>query len=975
VELEDEVPGMLQQNGGKLPRPTAIAAGFITVLPVLLFGFAAAAQTADADKPILRIETGMHTAAIHRIAVDAQERFLVSASDDKTARIWDLRTGELLQVLRPPQGEGTEGKLYAVAISPDGSVVAVGGYTGPTAGQIRIYVFDRATGRILIRIDGLPNVVYSLSYSSDGQYLVAAFGGSNGIGVYRADNGKEVFRDKGYGADSNWAEFDRGGRLVTTSDDGNLRLYGPGAEFRLLVKRAAPGGKQPFVARFSPDGSKVAVSFDDSTAVNVLSGRDLVFEYAPDTKPATGSLNAVAWSVDGRILYAGGRYSESGVCRVLSWQETGRGTLRIWPASTNTILYLHGLSGNRVAFATYDPSLGVLQAEGRKVWEHTPDTLDHRDSQANFRLAADGATVDFGYHTLTDSLGWVPHVARFAIGDHRLLLDPALDPSLRQPRTTGLKITNWENSEKPRLDGRDLVLKPFETSRSLAITDTAQNLLLGTDWWLRFYDRQGKERWNVPVPGVAWAVNLTADSRYAVAALGDGTIRWYSIADNGKEVLALFVHKDRKRWVIWTSDGFFDASPGGEDLVGYHLNQGPDHEGQFIKVDQLFKQFYRPDLIAQALKPEGPALIRAALTTIGDIRATLASGLPPELQPLTPAENESDGEFEFGIRVINRGGGTGRVVYRIDGIEIEGRAVDIPGVGTDTVNRRFSLSPGPHRISATVYNARNQIESRPVFVNVNVKSSAARPALYVVAAGVSTYRDNALNDGVKFAAADAAMIASRLKTQGTGLFREVVTYPLTNDQATGDGIRAAVRKVAEKIQPNDVFILYLAGHGAALEGEYHFLPYEVRYTSADALRRQALNQDAIGGLLKLISARKTLVLLDTCSSGAFALGPSRQLGEKAAIDRLGRITGRAVLAASGSEQMAMEGYREHGVFTYALLEGLSQTPPDEQGFIEVSKLADFVEDLVPKITMEKWHYEQFPMRDLKGQTFPIARRP
>ena len=41
----------------------------------------------------------MHTAAIRRIDVDAAERFLVTASHDKTARVWDLANGQLLQVL------------------------------------------------------------------------------------------------------------------------------------------------------------------------------------------------------------------------------------------------------------------------------------------------------------------------------------------------------------------------------------------------------------------------------------------------------------------------------------------------------------------------------------------------------------------------------------------------------------------------------------------------------------------------------------------------------------------------------------------------------------------------------------------------------------------------------------------------------------------------------------------------------------
>src|ERR1035438_855726 len=93
--------------------------------------FAAGVRAADPPSaPYLRIETGIHTAPIRRIDTDAAGRFLVTASEDKTARVWDLQTGNLLKVLRPPQGDGDEGKLYAAAISPDGATVAVGGYPG-----------------------------------------------------------------------------------------------------------------------------------------------------------------------------------------------------------------------------------------------------------------------------------------------------------------------------------------------------------------------------------------------------------------------------------------------------------------------------------------------------------------------------------------------------------------------------------------------------------------------------------------------------------------------------------------------------------------------------------------------------------------------------------------------------------------------------------------------------------------------------
>src|SRR5262245_46091090 len=106
-------------------------ATYVKLLCRLLIGFAPAVATAAEPtlKPLPQLETGMHTAAIRSIATDAAGRWAVTASRDKTARVWEVPSGRLLQVLRPPQNVDMVGQLEAVALSPDGAVVAVGGYT------------------------------------------------------------------------------------------------------------------------------------------------------------------------------------------------------------------------------------------------------------------------------------------------------------------------------------------------------------------------------------------------------------------------------------------------------------------------------------------------------------------------------------------------------------------------------------------------------------------------------------------------------------------------------------------------------------------------------------------------------------------------------------------------------------------------------------------------------------------------------
>src|SRR5215470_17381566 len=114
---------------------------------------------------VLRIETGMHTAPIRAAAADAQGQILATASDDKTLRIWSLPTGEPIQVLRPQIGKGAEGELKAVAVSPDGHFVVAGGWTGFEWEKANsLYIFETATGELVRRIGGLPQVINRLAW-------------------------------------------------------------------------------------------------------------------------------------------------------------------------------------------------------------------------------------------------------------------------------------------------------------------------------------------------------------------------------------------------------------------------------------------------------------------------------------------------------------------------------------------------------------------------------------------------------------------------------------------------------------------------------------------------------------------------------------------------------------------------------------------------------------------------------------------
>ncbi|MFM7361809.1 MAG: WD40 repeat domain-containing protein, partial [Cyanobium sp.] len=348
------------------------------------------------------------------------------------------------------------------------------------------------------------------------------------------------------------------------------------------------------------------------------------------------------------------------------WPAGGGAPQRLPLGLTDTVMDLRPLADGRLVFAGGDPAWGVLDPQLRRTAVYAgPPVLDHRSDQDSptsagfqaFRQAPDGRWLEFRAVSRS-AQGPAAQLVRFDLTQRRLLLPGAAAPGGLAPRSTGLPIEGWQNTTSPTLAGKPLPLEPYERSRSLAISADGSAFALGSEWSVRVFEADGRERWRTSTPGIAWLVNLSADGRFVVAALGDGTIRWYRSSD-GKPALSLYVHPDLQHWILWTPEGFYDASPGGAELFGYHLNHGRNQPGTFITSAQLQQQFFRGDLIARRLAGE-EATIADAVARLGDVRQVLAAGKPPlvtaDPSAGPPLRYLPNGDVEVRFRVVDQGG-------------------------------------------------------------------------------------------------------------------------------------------------------------------------------------------------------------------------------------------------------------------------------------------------------------------------------
>lgn len=587
-------------------------------------GAAAVPSIIPPQEPFLRLEIGEHTDAVRRIAATADGSLVATNSDDKTVRLWHMPDGKPAGILRVPIASGAEGKLYALAMSQDGSVLAASGATGVAwDAAVSLYIFDVKAARLRGRLAKQPNIINGLAYSPDGRYLAAVLGGKVGLRVWETANYKLAFTDTQYGGFGTWVTFAADGRLATAAVDGQIRIYA--ADFKLLQRRAAPGGSMPYSLAFSPDGELLAVGQLKKPAVDILSSHTLKPLYKANMQGiTTGSLSAVAWTGGSTsslsadlVLWAGGTaYQKDGQRLVRRWSNAGRGAWQDTAISRTNINALTEIPQVGLGVVFSDPGWGILNINnGQILLRHTAPIADFRSLYAGrFATSPDGTQIEFG----VDFGGKRPF--RFDTQRRTLQANPPEDSNLKSPLLTANKhqVSNWQDQTKPKLDKRSLKLAPSDISHSAALSQDGQTLVIGGEHNLYLFKKKAQPVVERSTTAPVWAVTVTQDGRTAIAALGDGTLQWYSLLP-GRELelmVSLLMLPDKEIWIAWTPEGFFAHSEnGGQDLVGFHLNAlKPASNPIFANFSQVYPALHRPDLVSAKLTGEPSEQLASAVT-------------------------------------------------------------------------------------------------------------------------------------------------------------------------------------------------------------------------------------------------------------------------------------------------------------------------------------------------------------------------
>ena len=188
-----------------------------------------------------------HDDIVHYVGFAPDGGRLVTASEDQTARVWDLTGQQLLEVRH-------DHRVTHAAFSPDGTRLL----TGSTDDTARL--IDLNSGTTLQVYPHIGNITRSM-FSHDGELVVLA---SDDNTVKGWDSGGDMVFILQHNNPVNHVEFSPDGtRLVTASDDDTGRIWDVSGEELYVIQH----DDDVLHAAYSPDGQRIVTVSRDDTAV------------------------------------------------------------------------------------------------------------------------------------------------------------------------------------------------------------------------------------------------------------------------------------------------------------------------------------------------------------------------------------------------------------------------------------------------------------------------------------------------------------------------------------------------------------------------------------------------------------------------------------------------------------------------------------------------------------------------------------
>ena len=900
-----------------------------------------------------------HTQRVTSVAYSPDSKLLASGSEDRTIKLWKAMSTESHLTLT-----GHTGAVTAVGFSSDGKHVL----SGSEDRSVRIW--DVETGKELGRLKDAGHPVQALAVHPRSPILATA-GKISGARLWQIDTAKNTLL----------ALHDLSGRLdkvysVAVAPDGRTLAVGaghvgvlwhPGSDRQLqfLKKprdKSVKSGEKIDVVAFSSDG-KLLVSSDGGSKdprINLWDASTGNFQ-GQFPHLHTLEISALALSPDGKQLASGG------------WD---RGQLHLWDVGMKTKSRSLPIQNDRVfalAFSPNGKTLASACGDGTTTHLRLWDPVSGKEVQ---RFKPHGGTV-------------------FALAfsaNGRLLATAGSNPAIHIWDTeTGKQLHELGQHGKAVYA---LAFVPDSNSSVLASGGGDGNIRLWNAATGKKLGEPGHHGQTIRALAFAnkgqFLYSASGDGVLSNIDYGDGSIKLREFKDGvlaSPELGTLYSFSDGT-WAVIEPGGRYDGSYAGDvDWLHWNIHNEP------VALNQLKEGYYEPQLLAKLLginketKREVAALENVRLFPHAEIKT-----LDAKKKKLT-------------LELTDQGGGIGRVQVFVNGKEVRSISAKEAGIGPKTASKEITIDLAnvptlrgkKNELRIVTWNAADQLSSRGLVRELEADAAApppAQPELYAIVAGISHYKGPRLN--LNYAAKDAEDFARALTLGGKRFFGadkvHLTLLTTTNHpsavQPTKENLRKAF-EAARRAKPNDIFVVFLAGHGVALtdkdqKDRYCYLTQDATAldtkTYADEKIREAtaVSSEELVQWINQVPALRQVMVLDTCAAGAATekLLERRDVpgSQVRAIEKLKDRTGFHVLMGCAADRVSYEATRyQQGLLTYAVLDGMRGEALDSKEQLDVTRLFQHAARRVPDLAQDIGGIQQPVISSPRGQAFPLGQ--
>ena len=486
-------------------------------------------------------------------------------------------------------------------------------------------------------------------------------------------------------------------------------------------------------------------------------------------------------------------------------------------------------------------------------------------------------------------------------------------------------------------------------------------------------------------------VSVSPSGKYGMTTKS-GQFIMINPATGEKEILLV---ADGDNYIFKTSENYYKVSKEGYDLVTFRIgNQAYPFE-QFdavfnrpdlvltklgcpdVELIELYKMAYEKRIKKLGLKPS----TSVSLEDIPQLEVTNTQDIP------AITDNES---VKVKLKMSDHSKLLSYNVF-VNNVPIYGKnGKSLGGVNSKELTEEVSLVHGVNKIQVACRND-NGYESLMETFYVEREGEMPGRVLYLITIGTSKYKDDRYN--LNYAVKDGQDLATLMKTNAGGVYKEVKSKSLYDDEVTATNIQELHHFLKES-GPDDVVMVFVAGHGVLDENfDYYFGTHDMDFTDP---ANKGLAYEQLEGILDGIKANKKILIMDTCHSGeidkedvffsaneedpeeeediAFrAVGPQVEEKSSATPTRLSNVlfndlrrgTGSTVISSAGGAEFAMESDEwKNGLFTYCMLHGLKNGSADLDGDGEIMlmELQEYVVDRVSSLS----HGKQIPNTRIKN---------